>query len=153
MEPPASLLEYFEGESESRLWELADKIVEFTPIKNVYLNREVMKEDAYNALSDFMFAGNFDWDALAEDPDFEENLEDADFYDIARNIYLDILLGIKDDKIGNQERRYKRNVPLLIHEGTGDQERDEIHNLIKDTLIDMVNEYREIIENAERKRL
>jgi hypothetical protein len=76
--PEENLLEYFDYESE--LNKLAEKLVNFTPVKDKYLNREAMKDDIYNLLKDFMFGGDFDWDDMANNPYFSEDLHYSDFY-------------------------------------------------------------------------
>ena len=119
-----------------KIEELADEITNFTVIKNKFLNRDAMKDAVEEKLSLFIIDGNYDFDTLADDPNFEDSLDDTYFYDEARKIFLGILLGIKPDRIGH----YRKT--LIIKDTAGSE---EIADLIKETLVELVNDYKEFI--------
>ena len=135
------ILDYFDYEGQ--LWEVADRITEFTPLKSKYLNKDEMRDDVYEKLEDYFFSENYDWDELTSNDNIENEYEERDFSQLSKNIYLDILTGV-DSSSDKGKSAYHCLMNIVEDKG-----HPEIMKLCRETFLQLVNEYRELRETLQ----
>lgn len=134
-----SIFQYFDYES--RLKSLAKKLANFNQINERYLNRRILEDDIYRALKDiFISRKYFDWDDLADDPELVEEMIEDRIRNLSGTLYSLLILGIKGDEYGH-------NKTLDIYHKNAEGEIKKIAELIAETFRDLVEDYRELIED------
>lgn len=146
MEQPESLFQFFKTSNDDRLVKLANLLIQFSPIEDKYLNKQTMIDDIYISLVNFYFV-HCDWDELEQLQDLAELVNSYDADDFAKELYFDTIAGLKRSAYGHD------SLIQNIRSYTARTEINQIANLIKNNLIDMINEYKQLVMDREKTRL
>lgn len=147
--PEENLWNYFDYET--IINNLTEKLVGVSSINPKYLNVEAMRADLYDELVEFIFnSGYYDFDDLINDPEVETSLSNnSELEDFSRNTIYPLILGIKEEEIGN---KYE-GTELSYNEDRAMQKGEAIQLIIIGSFLELINEYRELLKDKNKRRL
>jgi hypothetical protein len=144
MEP---IFKYFDYETELR--SLSKELVKFTQINSKYLDKKALENDIYKKLEfHFIRTDYFDWDVLATNPRAVKEISDQEdsAWDFCESLYKNIISGIKKHERGS-------NKPITFQYNGVSAEIKNIKELVIETFLILVEVYKELFEDREKRRI
>lgn len=147
MEPAKSLVEYFNYQD--RLKTLVSNIIQYCLIIPKYLNKQQMEADIYKELEDILLYGTYDLESICITFPTRDELE-HDLTDRMRQIFFDMLIGIKEDEYSRYHDEVKE---FKTHWRTGNSKTQIITEMAVDVFMDLFNKYKELKQAIDKNKL